>query len=259
MQKHRIFINLCYDGADYYGWQVQPNVEPTIQGTLESTLSRIFNTPIRVIGSGRTDRGAHALSQWAHADLPKDPTGMSLTHRLNCLTPDSLWIKKVLLVPTSLHANRSVLRKKYVYRIHNGSYVHPLKKQYSHFVKGHINLEKLNKLSTYITGTHDFKSFQNTGSDVEKSVRSIYKCYWRQESPHDYSFHIVGNGFLKQMVRNLVGTQLWCMSQKDPETEFKRIFKAMDRRKAKEPAPAHALFLKWVKYPSELDIKCRKL
>mgnify|MGYP001548837486 CR=1 FL=1 len=81
----RILINLSYDGRDFYGWQKQPKQPATVQGILEQQLSRIFNTPIRVIGSGRTDRGAHALSQWAHADVPTDPTSLNLKRRLNRL------------------------------------------------------------------------------------------------------------------------------------------------------------------------------
>jgi tRNA pseudouridine38-40 synthase len=258
-KKYRIFMNLAYDGADYFGWQIQPHSSPTIQGVLEEKLSQLFNVPIRVIGSGRTDRGANALSQWAHADLPRDPQNMNLCHRLNRLTPDTLLIKKIVPVSLQLHAQRSVLRKKYIYRIHTDPYIHPLKMKYSYHVRAALNVESLKKLATYMVGTHDFKSFQTSGSDVENTVRTIYKCRWQQDSPHDFSFHIVGNGFLKQMVRNIVGSHLWCAAQKAPEREFQHIFKAMDRRIAKESVPAHALFLKWVKYPDELDIKCRKL
>lgn len=257
--KYRVLINLAYDGSEYFGWQIQPHSSPTLQGELEKLISRMFNAPVRVIASGRTDRGAHALSQWAHFDVDKNPESMNLPHRLNQITPDSILIKQVFLAPREFHAQRSVERKKYTYRIHTGPYTHPLKMRYSYFVKPPVDLETLNKLAIYTQGTHDFASFQSTGSDVENTVRTIYKCYWKQDSRNDYSFHIIGNGFLKQMVRNIVGSQLWASTQEDPIDQFLHIFEAKDRRVAREPAPAHGLFLKWVKYPAELDIKCRKL
>ncbi len=259
MDRYRILINLAYEGSEFFGWQIQPHSDPTIQGVLEKALSRMFNTPIRVVASGRTDRGAHALSQWAHFDVPKLPLGMNLLHRLNQMTPDSILIKQVLLAPPEFHAQHSVDRKKYIYRIHTGPYLHPLKMRYSHHVKHPVDMEILNNLATYTQGSHDFASFQSTGTDVENTVRTIYKCYWRQDSAQDFSFHVVGNGFLKQMVRNIVGSQLWASTTEFPDENYQLLFEAMDRRVAREPAPAQGLFLKWVKYPRELDIKCRKL
>ncbi len=258
-EKYRVLINLAYDGAEFFGWQVQPHSEPTIQGVLEKYLGRMFNTPVRVVASGRTDRGAHAISQWAHFDVEKNPQGMNILHRLNQMTPDSIKIKQVLLAPKGFHAQHSVLRKKYIYRIHTGDYMHPLKRHYSHYVKEGINLKTLEKLASYTQGAHDFASFQSTGTDVENTVRFIYKCYWRQDSALDYSFHVVGNGFLKQMVRNIVGSQLWASTTEYPDENYQLIFEAKDRRVAREPVPANGLFLRWVKYPRELDIKCRKL
>jgi tRNA pseudouridine38-40 synthase len=257
--KYRVLINLSYEGSEFFGWQIQPHSDPTVQGVLEKSLSRMFNTPIRVIASGRTDRGAHAVSQWAHFDVPKDPENLNIHHRLNQMTPDSIWIRQVFLAPHDFHAQISVDRKKYIYRVHTGDYVHPLKMRHSSFVKGGIDIKILEKLATYTQGTHDFASFQSTGTPVENTVRTIYKCYWRQDSANDFSFHIVGNGFLKQMVRNIVGSQLWAATTEHPEDNYQLIFEATDRRVAREPVPANGLFLKWVKYPRELDIKCRKL
>lgn len=259
MEKYRVLINLAYEGSEFFGWQIQPHSEPTVQGELEKHLSRMFNAPVRVIASGRTDRGAHAVSQWAHFDVVTNPETKNLLHRLNQMTPDSILIKKVFLAPPEFHAQRSVQRKKYIYRVHTGPYAHPLKGRYSHHVKHPVSLEILNNLATYTQGTHDFMSFQSTGTDVENTVRTIYKCYWRQDSKNDLSFHIIGNGFLKQMVRNIVGTQLWAATTEHPDENYQLTFEAKDRRVAREPVPAHGLFLKWVKYPRELDIKCRKL
>lgn len=254
----RILINLSYDGREFYGWQKQPHQEHTIQGILEQQLSRIFNTPIRVIGSGRTDRGAHALSQWAHADVPTDPTGLNLKRRLNRLTPDTLWIKNVFLAPKNFHAQRSSISKKYIYRVYSADWPNPFWLNTALHTDDPIDLELLNKLASQLVGTMDFASFQNSGTDVETSVRTVYKAYWVQTGPFA-TFHIVGDGFLRQMVRNIVGSLLWCSHQKDPVETFVKIIEYRDRRKATKPVPAHGLFLKWVKYPAELDNKCLKL
>lgn len=255
---YRILINVSYDGHDYYGWQRQSKWEPTIQGVLEKRLSQIFNKKIRVVGSGRTDRGAHALSQWAHADVPQDPSTMNLTHRLNRVTPDTLRINAVYLAPKNFHAQRSAVKKKYIYRVYNSEVANPFELHYSHHEKKPLDLNMLNNLASYIVGTHDFASFQTVGTEVESTVRTIFSAKWTQKGPL-ITFHIVGSGFLKQMVRNLVGTMLWCAIRPNSEAIFKSMLLACDRRKAMAPAPAHGLFLKWVKYPSELDNKCRRL
>lgn len=255
----RILINLSYDGREFYGWQKQPKLEPTIQGELEKQLSKIFHDhPIRIIGSGRTDRGAHAISQWAHADVPMDPTNLKIKHRLNRMTPDTLRINAVYLAPKNFHAQRSSLRKKYIYRIYSRNLPSPFLLHHAHHIDRPMNLELLNKISTHLVGRQDFASFQNSGTDVETSVREVFKAYWTQKGDF-YTFHIIGDGFLRQMVRNIVGTLLWCSFQENGEEAFVNIIKALNRRVAKESAPAHALFLKWVKYPRELDNKCRKL
>jgi tRNA pseudouridine38-40 synthase len=254
----RILINLSYDGRDFYGWQKQPKLSPTVQGMLEEQLGKIFNTPIRIIGSGRTDRGAHALAQWCHADVPVDPTPLKLKRRLNKMTPDTLRVNEVFLAPKNFHAQRSSIKKKYIYRVYSAELPSPFELHYAYHLSTPIHLEILNRLSAHLCKTQDFKSFQNSGTDVETSVRTVFKAYWTQKGRFA-TFHIVGDGFLRQMVRNIVGTLLWCSYQENPDECFVNIINSLNRRLAKEPAPAHGLFLIWVKYPRELDNKCRKL
>lgn len=255
---YRLLINMSYDGKDYYGWQRQPKLSPTIQGVLEEKLSQIFNKKVRVVGSGRTDRGAHALSQWAHVDVPKDPSDLNMTYRLNRVTPDTLRINATYIAPKNFHAQRSAIKKKYIYRIDNNEIPNPFDLHYSHHIKNPVDEKVLNKLASYIVGTMDFASFQTVGTDVESTERTIFQAYWKRKD-HRLMFHIVGSGFLKQMVRNLVGTMLWCATKDAPEAIFKGMLDSKDRRKSMAAAPAHGLFLKWVKYPTELDNKCRKL
>lgn len=254
----RIRLKISYNGGGYYGWQKQPNGEPTIQGFLEKHLSQILNETVRVVGSGRTDRGAHALMQYAHAEVPKDPQSMNLCYALNRLLPESIRVHEVALAPAEFHAQRSVVAKKYIYKIYNKKLSHPFWGPYSHHVPQKLDMELLNSLSAKLVGELDFKSFQSSGTEVESTLRRVFKAYWTQKGPL-LTFHIVGNGFLKQMVRNIVGTLLWLHDQPEPEKRLVNIIKACDRQMAQGPAPAQGLFLKWVKYPPELDIKCRKL
>jgi tRNA pseudouridine38-40 synthase len=250
--NYRLVMNLTYDGAAFYGWQRQTNHEPTIQGVLEEKLGQIMNKKVSVVASGRTDRGAHALSQWAHVDIPKDPVGANLRHKLNRLTPDSLRINRLYVTTREFHAQQSVEKKEYIYKIQNGEVPHPLKQHYYYHVRHRLDVNLLNKLATYLVKTQDFKSFQSTGTDVETTVRTVFAAYWLL-SEENFTFHIVGDGFLKQMVRNIVGTMIWCTLQKNPEQEFTNIIASLDRRKAKMPAPAFGLFLKSVHYPLHLQ------
>ena len=154
--------------------------------------------------------------------------------------------------------DEKTIEKKYIYKVYNNELSHPFWAPFSHQISYPLQLERLNEISQILVGTHDFKSFQSTGTDVESTIRHIFKAYWVKKADI-LTFHIVGSGFLKQMVRNIVGSLLWAHEQKDPVVAFTKILQARDRRAAKEPVPAQGLYLKWVKYPPELDIKCRKL
>ncbi len=260
MSSYRLIMNLSYDGSGFYGWQRQGAEQQvlTIQGVLEDKIGQIMNKKVSVVASGRTDRGANALSQWAHVDVPKDPRGMNLLHKLNRVTPDSVRINQLYVGDRRFHAQQSALKKKYIYKIHNEAVPHPFRLHYFHHERHPLDLDLLNKSASYLVKTQDFKSFQNTGTDVENTVRTIFQATWVQRG-NALTFHIIGDGFLKQMVRNIVGTQIWCLQQKDPVGEFVKIIESLDRRKAKNPAPAHALFLRWVKYPVHLLSQLEKL
>lgn len=248
---YRLVLNLSFDGSSFYGWQRQAHHEPTVQGLLEEKIGQIMNQKVSVVASGRTDRGAHALSQWAHVDIPKDPRSLPLLYKLNRLTPDTLRINKLFLGDRRFHAQQSCIKKKYIYKVDNSPHPSPFKLHYFHHERLPLDENILNKLATYLVETQDFKSFQSVGTDVENTVRTVYSAHWVRKNK-SLTFHIVGDGFLKQMVRNIVGTSIWCSLQRQPEADFVNIIRSLDRKKAKKPAPAHGLFLNWVEYPQEL-------
>ena len=257
--KQRLRFKLSYDGTDFFGWQKQPGDKPTVQGLLEKLLSKIYDEDVSVVGSGRTDRGVHALSQWAHADVPKDRDVKDLRYRLQRMTPASVTIKEISLAPADFHAQISALEKRYVYRLFNRPLANPFLSRFSWHYPQDLEMHFLQEASKTLLGEHDFATFQSQGTPVSSTVRQISHCHWVQKDSGFVDFHIVGSGFLKQMVRNIVGTLMWFHDKNESPKKMLEILSHKDRKYAGPPAPPQGLFLAHVKYPSELDNKCRKL
>jgi tRNA pseudouridine38-40 synthase len=254
-----IKLLLSYDGTDFQGWQKQPG-RSTVQTSLETVLSQIYNEPIRITGSGRTDSGTHAVGQVAHFIAPKVlSTEHKLMRAMNAMLPDSVVVKGAWEAPTEFHARKSAVRKTYIYRIWNHPTRSALWRQRALWVPHELDLKFLNGLARATHGRQDFKSFQTMGTPVKTTIRRIDAAEWVLRAPGLVEFRICGSGFLKQMVRNLVGTMLHLERNKMDLTDFLNIFEARDRQAAKTTAPAHGLYLYRVEYPADLDNKCRKL
>lgn len=257
MTKIRLLIS--YDGTPFQGWQKQPG-RATIQGTLETVLSQIYSEPMRIVGSGRTDAGTHAIGQVAHFEPPKTlASEIKLVRSLNALLPPEIVIKGAWRAPEDFHALASARRKTYIYRIWNHPTRSALWHQRALWVPQPIDLDALNRLADGVLGKKDFKSFQTQGTVVKSTIRSLDLCHFERRSPHLLELRIRGNGFLKQMVRNLVGTLLYLERHKKGPEDLKAIFAAADRQAAKATASAHGLYLYRVEYPQELDNRCLKL
>lgn len=243
----RIRLDLQYKGTSFGGWQKQKAKGlPTLQGSLEKALSQIFNQPIRVIGAGRTDAGTHARHQVAHCDLPYEMS--QLSYKLNRLLPKGLVVKRSSVVGSRFHALSSCQGKTYIYRVWNSPLLNPFLEETSHWVSQPLNLQSLNQLARVFLGTHDFKSFQTKGSPVPDTTRTLWHSQWVQPRPHLLEYRISGNGFLKQMVRNLVGLQLYAQRKKLGPDALRSILEAKDRQAAKDTAPACGLILWKVHY-----------
>ena len=257
--KTRIRILVAYDGTDFFGWQKQPNTHKTVQGVLETILSKIYNQKITVIASGRTDRGVHALNQWAHFELPPDLDHSKLQYKFRRMSPDSIVVKKIETVPADFHAQISAVSKCYKYRLISGTQLNPFQNRYTFQPGRLVNLEYLQKLAPLLLGEQDFTSFQSQGTPVNSTVRHILISRWIKRNSGLLEYQIQGSGFLKQMVRNIVGTMLKLEQLQAPSDEFSQILEAKDRGRAAAPAPPQGLFLTSVQYPKSLDNKCRKL
>lgn len=289
--RHRVRLHLSYDGGEFFGWQRQTDADGnqtlvTGQGTIEAAVAKIFGEKLSVVGSSRTDAGVHAQMQVAHFDCQRDPTTFrDLRYSLQSLTPESLVIKDVFLAPEDFHSIATAVDKTYRYTILNRRVPSALRYKTSWWLREPLDLDLLNEASQFLIGTHDFKSFQTSGTYVETTTRTITKAFWRRIAPSDYPFqtsnHLVaenefsefgnqmvadtfvfeiqGEGFLKQMVRNIVGTLVDLQMDHRRPRDMKTILEALDRRKAGNTAPPQGLFLTEVRYPPELDKRCRRL
>jgi tRNA pseudouridine38-40 synthase len=262
-ELQRIKLIVSYDGTDYCGWQKQKDHKhgpdkPSLQETIEIALSKLFNEKIDLCASGRTDAGVHAVAQVAHFDttkkLPKD-----LCWAIKSLLPESIAVRQAWLAPLDFHSTLSAERKTYRYWVWNSQRPTALLSRYTNWVRFPLDLDYLNEQAQYLVKRQDFKSFQSVGTPVQTTVREVYKAHWRKRKNHIVEFEITGSGFLKQMVRNIVGTQLDLCIKGQPIERIDEILKACDRRRAGTTAPPQGLFLYRVYYPSALDNKCRQI
>jgi len=245
--KYKILV--CYDGAPFSGWQIQPN-SPSIQEHIEKALSTCTGTSPRVIGSGRTDSGVHALAQVAHFSLPKPIDKYRTLHSLNALLPPEIRILSLEKALPTFHAQISAKRKIYRYHLHLDPIECPFKRAKSTHIRGPFDRNLFTQAASAFVGTHDFRSFTNesTLKDPKKSsTRTIYRLDIFDE-PGGIYVEVEGNGFLYKMVRNIVGTLLDIAQGKMSLGELEGIFQKKDRRAGGRCAPPHGLFLAKVIY-----------
>jgi tRNA pseudouridine38-40 synthase len=255
----RYRIHISYDGTDFLGWQRQSKSPQTIQEILESVISKIFNEPISIMGSGRTDSGVHAIEQVAHFNSTKKNPCKDLCRALNGMLPRTIVVLSAYEAPEEFHAQKSVLRKTYKYMVLNRARPSALLSRQTTWIRKPLNLENLNQMASLIVGAHDFKSFQNSGTPVRHTRRKIYKAQWRIVGPGLLEFRVTGQGFLKQMVRNLVGTMIGLDLSGRNHLKFQEIMDSLDRKKGLRTALPNGLHLCRVYYPKDLDIKCLKI
>ena len=257
----RVRMHIAYDGTDFAGWQrqrKQTHVQ-TIQGTLEDILTKMAREPVRVIGASRTDAGVHAHQQVAHFDWPKNIDGWDMRYAIQSMSPKSLVVKELFEAPRDFHAIAQVTDKIYKYRVLNRRIPSALRHRYTYWVRFPLNIEFLNEASAHFLGRQDFKAFMSTGTIVKGTVRQIFEASWASPEPDILEFTIRGDGFLKQMVRNIVGTVIDLNQEGQPANRVKEMLATLDRRQAGPTAPAQGLFLEQINYPEDIDMKCRRL
>lgn len=246
-ENKNIRMVLRYDGTRYLGWQSQRGGN-TVQDTLEEKILRMTGETVRVIAAGRTDAGVHALHQVCHFHTDSDLAPDVLRRGLNSLLPEDIFVGRLEYAPPDFHARYSVKSKIYEYRILNRTDPDPFLRFHAWHVPPPLNLPGIEKCLSFLVGEHDFSSFMSSGSTVRHAVRNLLRAEVQAGEEGLLRVIFQADGFLRHMVRNLVGTLVEVgRGSRDPE-EFLRVFHARDRRAAGVRAPAHGLFLKMVLY-----------
>lgn len=237
----RVMLKVAYDGTNYHGWQIQPNVE-TIESVLNKTLSELFHENIKVIGASRTDTGVHAMGNIAVFDTAARIPAEKISYALNQRLPEDIRIQQSTEVASDFHPRHQNSKKTYEYKILNCAFPMPVYRLYSYFTYVKLDVEKMSKAASYLVGEHDFKSFCSTRTVAETTVRTIYDI--DVEKAQDMiAIRITGSGFLYNMVRIIAGTLMEAGKGTIAPEHMADILKARDREKAGPTLPACGLTL----------------
>ena len=239
-------LTIAYDGTEYHGWQVQPN-GMTIQEQLEVAALRFSGVHNPVSGSGRTDAGVHAWGQVASWSYAGELPGERIQAAFNSLLPADIAIRRVEEVVFPFHARKSARAKTYLYVIDNALVANPMLRRYAWHIRQPLNLEALRQATALLAGRHDFLSFKAADGETVTSLRTIFQARWCQRGPY-LLFFVKGDGFLKNMVRIIVGTLVDIGRGKYPPQKMDAIITARNRAAAGMTAPAHGLVLRSVYY-----------
>ena len=262
---------ISYVGTQYRGWQKQSSPEkeglPSVQETLERAAKQVTGEKSAWMGSGRTDSGVHSMGQVAHFVLQKDWKIRNLVLGLNTTLPGDIRVLAIQKVPEEFHAQRDAIKKQYSYYFVSGAthvaHLQPL----AYWVKGELNLYAMQQSVAALIGKHDFKAFQGKKAVNKTSVRRVYEAEILEAHdsnhpllslgggaiPQDlrlYRFRIVGQGFLKQMVRSLAGTLIEIGRGKREISSFAELLRTQDRDAIGTTVPAHGLWQEQVWYPN---------
>jgi tRNA pseudouridine38-40 synthase len=242
-----IRLLLEYDGTRYHGWQRQADAA-TIQQTLEEALERLTREKVTLIGSGRTDAGVHALGQVANFRTASTIPLKAFHDGLNSMLPADIAVLAATEASLDFHARKSALSKTYEYRILNRRNRSPLYHHYAWWIAPRLDLEALAAAATCLPGEHDFSAFRASGSDNNNPVRRVLSAAWRDEPGGWLNFTITATGFLRSMVRSLVGTMVEVGRGKIPASRLAELLASGVRQDAGPTAPPQGLYLVEVFY-----------
>lgn len=240
----RVMLTVAYDGTNYHGWQLQPNVT-TIESVLNGALSALLKEETKVIGASRTDTGVHALGNIAVFDTQARMPAEKFAYALNQRLPEDIRIQDSREVPPDFHPRRQESRKTYEYKILNSAFPMPVYRLYAHFTYVPLDVLSMQRAAAYLVGTHDFKSFCSVNTTVETTVRTIYETAV-DRCGDMITIRVTGSGFLYNMIRIIAGTLIEVGRGNWQPERMQDILGACDRAQAGPTAPACGLTL--VKY-----------
>jgi len=236
-----------YDGTEFFGWQRQKD-KKTIQGEIEKALTRILNQDIKITASGRTDAGVHAFGQVANFYAATDILPKNIKKGVNSLVQNAIVIRQCCSVKNDFHARYKAVSKEYHYFILNRKDPCAINRFFQWHIRYPLDIDTMSQCCQAVTGIFDFKAFENTGSPRSSTIREIFFFNISQLGDNRLVFKICANGFLKYMVRNLLGTIVLVGLNKMSFDKFINILESKDRTKAGSTAPPHGLFLRKVTY-----------
>ena len=249
-------ITLAYDGTDFVGWQRQAD-GTSIQGLLEDALGELDLRQVTVTGAGRTDAGVHAIGQVAGFSLERAIAPEQLVRALNGRLPGDVRVLSAMEVPAAFHARFDARSKAYRYRIWNADVASPFERRYVWHIGGHLDVGSMADAAGRLRGCHDFAAFQAAGSRTRKTERVVsLSCVERPALDGPLvTYEVTGDGFLRHMVRNIVGTLVEIARGRRPPDWIAEVLRSRDRTRAGQTAPAGGLFLVGVEYGESLAMR----
>ncbi len=239
-------LDISYNGKDFCGWAPQPN-KPSIMKAIQDAFKKFYKGEVKVYGSGRTDKGVHALHQKANImlDVKLDP---ELVRRiLNKHLPNAILINEVTIVDNNFHARFSAVAKEYQYILNTGKF-NVFKKDIEFQCNNKLDVNAMREAASYLIGEHDFTSYcSNADGERESHVRTIFKINIAQDDER-VVFDVCGNGFLRHMVRKIVGTLIVIGLGKIPPIRTREILEAKEQRACTYKAKPEGLYLVNVAY-----------
>ena len=239
-------ITIEYDGSNYFGWQLQAG-QDSIQARLEDALRRIFSTPVRVRGSGRTDAGVHALGQVAAFTIPRPFDLGELRRALNALLPPDIVVLGAAEAADDFDPRRHARSRVYQYRVLNRAIRSAFEYRYSWQVRETLDLDAMNRAARLFIGDHDFAAFRTLGTKVKDTVRRVLASEWSREGER-FIYTVEASSFLRHMVRTMVTAMVDAGRSKTSHERISELLASRDRADAPAPAPPGGLFLVEVRY-----------
>lgn len=240
----RYFIELSYNGKNYHGWQIQPDVM-SVQQKLNEAVSTIFQEKIEVVGAGRTDTGVHASQMFAHFDVDKELKG-DIPFKLNSVLPEDIVVYKVSEVASDVHARFHAISRSYEYKVWLGR--NPFSLDFSWQIHSQdLNVEAMNEAAKLLLEYTDFQTFSKVKTDVYTYNCDVTEAVWKING-NELIFYITANRFLRNMVRAIVGTLIDVGLGKKTPQDFRGIIESKNRSNAGLSVPAKGLFLTHIKY-----------
>jgi len=246
MVLKRYFIKLSYKGTNYNGWQVQPNGK-TIQGEINNVLTQLnHNTPVNIVGCGRTDTGVHASAYYAHFDFYTIKDAKTLIYKINSMLPKDIVIHDLFPINADAHSRFDAIERTYHYHIHTtkNAFINDTSMLFTQ----PLDIEKINNASQLLLTHNDFECFSKVKTDVSNFNCTVNKAEWHT-TDNGYVFIISANRFLRNMVRAIVGTLIEVGIGKQSIADFKIILESKNRNKAGKSVIPKGLFLADVRYP----------